>query len=164
MDHCAAPQKYKEILLHVRFNVRDRRPASAAKGARSRTCGWLALDASILMKNYHTMRGTRIGISIEITRRSIRVVIPPFIYISRRLISDKLVTHPFEGTSNHLKATSGKRDPEEELQKSREELRGIHDNHSSTAISADMDKSIDENFNPQQGLSATRVTASRDSD
>jgi hypothetical protein len=60
-DSCDVPQKYKNILFRDRSN-----PASAARSARSRPCGWLVLDAPIQMKKYHIMKGIKIGIFIEI--------------------------------------------------------------------------------------------------
>ena len=68
MDRYAALQKYQDIVTcpHVRSNVRDQRPASAAKRARRRPCGWLALDESTLLKKYHTTKEIKIGISTEI--------------------------------------------------------------------------------------------------
>ncbi len=46
---------------------RDRRPASAAKGARRGPCWWLALNVYTLRKSYLTTKGIKIGISIQIT-------------------------------------------------------------------------------------------------
>jgi hypothetical protein len=68
------------------------------------------------------------------------------------------VTPPEDGPSQPLKATQATRGPEEELEKSREELRVIHDNHSShsgIATRAHEDECNDENYNPQQGAKAT---------
>ena len=69
MDRCAGLQKYQDIItcFYVRSTARDRRPASAAKSARRRPCGWLALNVFTLRKNYLTTKGIKIGISIEIT-------------------------------------------------------------------------------------------------
>ena len=61
------------------------------------------------------------------------------------------VTPPEEGPSQPLKATQDTRGPEEELGKSREELRVIHDNHSGIATRAHKDECNDENYNTQQG-------------
>ncbi len=68
MDRYSALQRYKDIvtLFHVRSNVRDLRPASVARRARRRPCGWLTLDAPTLLKNYHTTKEIKIGISAEI--------------------------------------------------------------------------------------------------
>jgi hypothetical protein len=71
MDRFAALQKYQDIVTCsfqvVRSNVRDRRPALAAKGARRGPCGWLALNLYTLWKNYLITKGIKLGISIEIT-------------------------------------------------------------------------------------------------
>ncbi len=69
MDRYAALQKYQDIVAcsYVRSNARDRRPASAAKGARRGPCGWLALNVYTLQKHYLTKKGIKLGISIEIT-------------------------------------------------------------------------------------------------
>ncbi len=48
--------------------------------------------------------------------------------------------------------------PEEELGKTREELRVIHDNHSGIVTRAHEDECNDENYNPQQGGKATSAT------
>ena len=60
--------------------------------------------------------------------------------------------------SQPLKATQATRGPEEELGKSREELRVIHDNHSGITTRAHEDECNDENYNPQQGAKATSAT------
>jgi hypothetical protein len=57
-----------------------------------------------------------------------------------------------------LKATQATRGPEEELEKSREELRVIHDNHSGIATRANEDECNDENYSPQQGAKTTSAT------
>jgi hypothetical protein len=57
--------------------------------------------------------------------------VPPIVYICRRLISDKAVTLPLEGTSPPVKATSDERRPEQELRKSREEPQVIYKCHQS---------------------------------
>ena len=69
MDRYAGLQKYQVIITgsYVRSNARDRRPASAAKGARRGPRGWLALNVYTLLKDYLTTKGIKIGISIEIT-------------------------------------------------------------------------------------------------
>jgi hypothetical protein len=74
---------------------------------------------------------------------------PPIVYAGRVLISDEAVTHPLEGTSTPVKATCDERCPEQELRKSREEPRVILNNHSINATRANMDKCINENYNPQ---------------
>ncbi len=56
------------------------------------------------------------------------------------------------------KATQATRGPEEELGKSREELRVIHDIHSGIATRAHKDEGNDENYNPQQGAKDTSAT------
>jgi hypothetical protein len=83
----------------------------------------------------------------------------PILYIGRGLISNKAVTPPLEGTSTAVKATSDERRPEQELRKSREEPRVIHDNHSTCAS---MDECINENYNPQREVSAKSVTKPKD--
>ncbi len=69
MDSCAGLQKYQAIITcsYVMSNARDRRPTSAAKSARRRQCGWLALNVFTLWKIYLTTKGIKIGTSIEIT-------------------------------------------------------------------------------------------------
>ncbi len=69
---------------------------------------------------------------------------------------------PTDGPSQPLKATQATRGPEEELRKSREELRVIHDNHSGIATRAHEDESNDENCNLQQGAKATIATKPMD--
>ncbi len=61
---------------------------------------------------------------------------PPIIYICRRLISDKTVTPPLEGTSIPLKAASDERRPEQVLRKCREDSQGFHDNQAVTTEAA----------------------------
>ncbi len=61
---------------------------------------------------------------------------------------------PEDGPSQHLKVTQATRGPKEELGKSREELRVIHDNHSGIATSDNEDECNDENYNQQQGAKA----------
>jgi hypothetical protein len=87
---------------------------------------------------------------------------PPIVYISRRLISDKAVTPPLEGTTTPLKAMSDERRLEQELLKSQEEPQAIHYNHSTSATCASMDECIYENYNPQREVSATSVTKPKD--
>jgi hypothetical protein len=69
-------------------------------------------------------------------------------------------TPPEDGPSKPLKAMQATRGPEEELGKSREELRVIRDNHSRIATRAHEDECTgnDENYNPQQGAKATSAT------
>jgi hypothetical protein len=158
MDRCAGLQKYQDIITcsYVRSNARDRRPA--AKSARRGPCGWLALNVSTLRNNYLTTKGIEIGISIEITTE----LCNPIVYADRVLIPDQAVTPPLEGTSTPVKATCDERRPEQELRKSREELRVIHDNHSINDARAGMDECINENYNPQWEVSATGVTKPKD--
>ncbi len=85
--------------------------------------------------------------------RSLLPVIP--IYGSH--FAGSKVTPPEDGPSQPLKATQAKRGPEEELGKSREELRVIHDNHSGIATRAHKDECNDENYT-QQGTKATSAT------
>ena len=80
----------------------------------------------------------------------------------RVLIPDQAVTPPSEGTSTPVKATCDERRPEQELRKSREELRIIHDNHCINDARASMDECINENYNPQCEVSAPGVTQTRD--
>jgi hypothetical protein len=89
---------------------------------------------------------------------------PPIVYIGRGLISDKAVAPPLEGTSTPVKATSDELRPEQELLKSREEPRAIHDNHSTNATCASMDECINENYNQQLEVTrrATSVTKPKD--
>ncbi len=87
---------------------------------------------------------------------------PPIVYISRGLISDKAVTSPLEGTSTSVKATSDERRPEKELRKSREEPRVIHVNQSINATRARVVDCINENYIPQREVSATSVTKPKD--
>ena len=56
------------------------------------------------------------------------------------------------------------RRPEQELRKSREELRVIHDNlgHGINDARASMDECINENYNPQREVSAPGITQTRD--
>ncbi len=82
--------------------------------------------------------------------------------LSGGLIADKLVTPPLEGKSTPVKATSDERRPEQELGKSREEPRVIHDNHSTNATRVSMDECIYENYNPQREVSAKSVTKPKD--
>ncbi len=68
---------------------------------------------------------------------------PPNIYTSRRLISNKQVTHPEEGTSTPLKATSDNealRRSCRRVERKSEEPRIIHDSHSDIASSAYKDQ------------------------
>ncbi len=67
----------------------------------------------------------------------------PVIPINGSHIADTKVTHPEDGSSQPLKATQAMQGPEEELGKSREELRVIQDNHSGIATSDNKDN--DEN-------------------
>ena len=90
---------------------------------------------------------------------------PAIVYISRRLISDKAVTPPLDGTSTPVKATSDELCPEQELRKSQEEPQVIHDNHSTNATRASLDehqREVIENYNQQQEVSATSVTKPKD--
>ncbi len=68
------------------------------------------------------------------------------------------MTPPEDGPSQPLKATQATRAPEEELGRSREEPRVIHDNHSGIATRAHEDECYDENYNPQQGAKAASAT------
>ena len=68
------------------------------------------------------------------------------------------MTPPEDGPSQPLKAAQATRGPEEELGKSREDLRVIHDNHSWIATRALEDECNDENYSPQQGAKATSAT------
>jgi hypothetical protein len=112
-----------------------------------------------LRKNCLTTKGIETGISIEITAE---LVVQPIVYAGRVLIPDQAVTPPLEGTSTPVKATCDERRPEHELQKSREELRVIHDNHGINATRASMDETINENYNPQREVSASCVTKPKD--
>jgi hypothetical protein len=80
----------------------------------------------------------------------------PVIPINGLHIADTKVTPPEDGPSQHLKATQATRGPEEELRKSREELRVIHDNHSWISSRANEDECNAEN--PQQEAKATSAT------
>jgi hypothetical protein len=82
----------------------------------------------------------------------------PVIPIYEGHFSGSKVTPPEDGPSQPLKATQATRGPEEELGKSQEELRIIHDNHSGIATRAHEDESNDENYNLQQGAKATSAT------
>jgi hypothetical protein len=59
---------------------------------------------------------------------------------------------------HNLKATQAMLGPEEELGKSREELRDIHDNHRWIATRAHEDECNGKNYNQQQGAKATSAT------
>jgi hypothetical protein len=64
----------------------------------------VARAGSTLLKNYHTTKEIKIimiGISTVIIT-DLWHSMPPIVYISRRLISGKMVTHPLEGTSTPL--------------------------------------------------------------
>jgi hypothetical protein len=89
-------------------------------------------------------------------------VVQPIVYADRVLIPDQAVTPPSEGTSIPVKATCDERRPEQELRKSREELRVIHDNHGIDDARASMDECINENNNPQWEVSASGVTKPKD--
>jgi hypothetical protein len=89
-------------------------------------------------------------------------VVQPIVYASRVLIPDYAVTPPSEGTSTPVKATCNELRPEQELQKSREELRVIHDNHGINDVHASMDECIYENYNQQCEVSAPGVTKPKD--
>ncbi len=73
-------------------------------------------------------------------------------------IADTKVTPPEDLPSQQFKAAQTMRGPEEELEKSREELRVLHDNHIGIATLTDEDECNDENYNEQQGAKATRAT------
>jgi hypothetical protein len=87
---------------------------------------------------------------------------PPIVYIGRGLILDKAMTPPLKGSSTPVKVTSDELRPEQELRKSREEPRVMHDNHNINATSASMDECINENYNLQREVSATSVTKPKD--
>ncbi len=70
------------------------------------------------------------------------------------------MTPPEDRPSQPFKAAQTMRGPEEELEKSREELRVLHwhDSHSGIATLTDEDECNDEIYNKQQGAKATRAT------
>ncbi len=70
----------------------------------------------------------------------------PVIPIHGSHFAGSKVTPSEDGSLQPLKATQATRGPEEELGKSREELRIIHDNHSWITTRAHKN---DENYNPQ---------------
>ncbi len=74
----------------------------------------------------------------------------PVIPIHGSHFAGSKVTPPEDGLSQPFKAMQATRGPEE-LGKSLEELRVIHDNHSGIATSAHEDECNDKNYNPQQG-------------
>jgi hypothetical protein len=84
------------------------------------------------------------------------------VYADKVLIPDHAATPPSKGTSTPVKATCDERRPEQELRKSREELRVIHDNHVTNDASASMDECINENYNQQWEVTATGVTKPKD--
>jgi hypothetical protein len=90
--------------------------------------------------------------------REYNISLLPVIPIYGSHFEGSKVTPPEDGPSQPLKATQATRGPEEELGKSREEIRNIHDNHSGIATPAHEDKVNDENYNQQQGAKATSVT------
>jgi hypothetical protein len=90
--------------------------------------------------------------------REYNISLLPVIPIYGSHFADTKVTPPEDGPSQPLKATQATQGPEEELGKSREELRVIHDNHSGIATRAHEDECKDENYNPQQGAKATSAT------
>jgi hypothetical protein len=149
MDCCAGLQKYQVITTcsYVRSNARDRRPASAARSARKRPCGWLSY--------YERNQDWYI-------HRDYNRVVQPIVYADRVLIPDQAVTPPLEGTSTPVKATCDELRPEQEPWESREELRVNHDNHGINDARASMDECINENYNPQNEVSASGVTQTRD--
>ncbi len=77
--------------------------------------------------------------------REYNISLLPVIPINGSHIADTKVTPPEDGPSQPLKATQATRGPEEEMGKSREELRVFYDNHSGIATCANKDECNDEN-------------------
>ncbi len=73
--------------------------------------------------------------------REYNISLLPVIPIHGSHFAGSQVTLPEDGPSQPLKATQATRGPEEELGKSREELRVIHDNHSGIVTRAHEDSS-----------------------
>jgi hypothetical protein len=90
--------------------------------------------------------------------REYNISLLPVIPIYGSHFAGSKVTPPEEGPSQPLQATHATRGPKEELGKSQEELRVIHDNHSGIATRAHEGECNDENYNPQQGAKATSST------
>jgi hypothetical protein len=160
MDRYAEVQKYQVITTcsYVRSNARDRRPASAARSARRRPCGWLALDAFYSAEELSYYERNQYWY----IHRDYNRVVQTIIYAIRVLIPDQVVTPPLQGTSTPVKATCDERRPEQEPLESREELRVIHDNHCINDARASIDECINENYNPQREMSAPGVTHTKD--
>ena len=72
--------------------------------------------------------------------REYNISLLPVIPIYGSHFAGSKVTPPEDGPSQPLKATQATRGPEEEPQKSREQLRVIHDNHSGIATRAHKDE------------------------